>query len=131
MQNTPPTAVAVDDIPLDERVDIGATMKLNVGPPEETLKTPEGKPAMMIRDDLGLLIDPKLYAKKRCSCCGGNGTFQVSNAVRVRGAKKYSRSKQNMQTQLRTCGCVKSNYARARTKLGRAFQEALVSHDEG
>jgi hypothetical protein len=114
---------SVDDLSLEARVEIGATLKLNVGPPKETLRSPEGKPAMMIRDDMGLLIDPKLYAKRRCNSCGGNGVFRIYNAVKIPGAK----GKNNMQTEMRTCGCVRRNYGKARTKLGRAFQEALRS----
>lgn len=105
-----------------ERIEIGASMRLNVGPINETLKDPEGNPALKIRDDLGLLIDPKLYVKKHCSNCGGNATYQVSNAVRVPGARS---SRNNTKTEIRTCGCVTPRYQKARRKLRAAYDFAL------
>jgi hypothetical protein len=106
------------EITVEQRIEIGARLKLNVGPPNETLKDPDGRPALKIRDSFGLLIDPKLYAKKRCYNCGGNGTYQITNA-------KRTGNKRSLDTELRTCACVTSGYQKAQRKLQAAVDEAL------
>ncbi len=114
--------VAPEGLPLEDRVDLGAKLRLNVGPPNEYLTDPDGRPALKVRDHYGLLIDPRLYAKKRCNNCRGNGTYQITNAIRVRGQVG---NRGNSKVELRTCGCVLRGLQKARRKLQESYDEAL------
>lgn len=62
-----------------------------------------------VRDDLGLPLDPRTYAKTRCRTCNGVGSYTVHRkpsmaSVRVRFVEAHV-----------WCGCAEERYRRARS----------------
>ena len=93
---------------------------MDVGEPEEKMLLPNDS-RLKIRDDAGLLLDPRLYAKSTCNYCGGNGTVTVRRPIKIKGVAARS-IKNSLQVLSETCNCVPTRYQRARRKLLEAVE---------
>lgn len=63
-----------------KRSELGKMMGLDVGPPSEMVILANGQHAEG-RDYLGMALDTRLYAKKKCNTCYGRGTVTMSTPI--------------------------------------------------
>ena len=134
--------------PLEELVSLGRRLNLNVGTPkaERVLEGIAGAEGLVVvRDELGLSLDPKDYAHRHCRYCRGNGVVTTTRPVPLDHLNKLRkenpealkavetkwRKKKGKQVAVghfvrsnRTCGCVEPRYQKARAKL----QDALRAY---
>lgn len=132
--------------PLEVLKQLGAKLRLDVGPPNEKVETPVGR--QEARDSLGMKLDPKLYARKTCGSCRGEGVLCVrvpvsdkmvaalmarnpDNAALIEKEVKRKGgtivARHNYVREYRTCGCVPRRYESQRKKLIAAIEEHLAS----
>lgn len=116
---------------------LGKTLKLDVGEAEEESRAPDGR-VFKTRDNVGLSLDPKKYAKLRCRTCHGNGILLTSKPLSqeaatamikhdaANGALIHHNTKAkdgvikltgNYTRSTSVCGCVPKRFERARRKL--------------
>lgn len=114
----------------------------DLGPPKEEV-TINGA-TVVLRDGLGMKLDPLLYAKKKCSTCFGRGVVtQVHPVNRVRAelaiasnpanATKLHQKKEghyHEKTQ-HTCGCASVRYKAKHSMLGQALARAGLAEGVG
>lgn len=129
---------------------LGRRLKLDVAKPHQKLINHATGESYQIRDEVGLLLDPKLYAKRNCNLCGGEGmlrkrlpvnTEQLAKMVEsdpsaknlvhenTKGRGKKVVAKGNYVTHTSTCGCVVSRYKKAKRKLLQAVDEYRERED--
>jgi hypothetical protein len=84
----------------------------------------------MVRDEVGLALDPKLYAKRTCKTCGGEGVMHMVVLPTSKDFAKYvggdaspkaMASKGNVVRTTRTCSCVPPRYERAKIEVQTAI----------
>lgn len=121
----------------ERRSEIGKQFGLDVGTPNETAVLADGK-EHAVRDAFGLLMDPTLYASKKCNDCYGRGVVfkvtplsaqfvkmhlekQPEDEIYIQQSKPGSYYTRGAQK----CACVQRRYDKKRIE----FAEALVKAD--
>ena len=101
----------------EKRIALGKRLGLDVDMPLDTTMLPDGSSAE-VRDDLGLLLDPTLYAKKKCPQCHGRGILTTQRPVSNEDAEK-------MKAKPETAQWLHTEYRRANgvTKVRHVTQE--------
>jgi hypothetical protein len=118
----------------NRRSELGKAMGLDVGAPNEMVEL-DGV-TQSARDDVGLLLDTKLYAKSSCSTCYGRGIVTVSKPVGTLAARKLierghdryiheSKPGKYSERVARMCECARSRYQKLKDK----FIDKLVSEN--
>lgn len=93
----------------EQRSELGSRLRLDVGVPNESVVLDGTTDLTVVRDALGLKLDPMLYAKKDCNHCYGRGTYLL-----VTGKDRRT----SVQ-----CGCSSKRYTTKYT----AFADLLVT----
>lgn len=107
-----------------QRSDLGKRLGLDVGPPNERAELANGNTAE-VRDDLGLLLEPKLYANRKCNLCYGRGIVIKHQPIAAETAKKmiakdpvnealiHEKGDRYALRHTETCGCIRRRYTKA------------------
>ena len=117
----------------EQRSALGKQMGLDVGPPNEKVVLANSR-VTNLRDGLGILLDARVYASRKCNTCYGCGVVTATTHVSDADAKKMlaqnpaneallherEPGKYDVRT-ARMCNCSRKRY----DKLHDAFLEAL------